>query len=43
MGLAGRQRLLDKFTHIQMARGFEQAYRSVIQAWAARSQSDAEE
>ncbi len=34
MGLAGRQRLLDKFTHIQMARGFERAYRAVVSAQA---------
>ena len=27
MGLAGRQRLLDKFTHIEMARAFAEVYR----------------
>jgi glycogen synthase len=31
MGLAGRQRLLEKFTYLQMARGFERVYRSVVQ------------
>ena len=31
MGVAGRQRLLDEFTHTQMARNFEQVYRAVIQ------------
>ncbi len=30
-GIAGRQRLLDRFTHIHMARGFEQVYRQVLQ------------
>ena len=30
MGLAGRQRLLDTFTHVQMARRFADAYRHVI-------------
>jgi len=30
MGLAGRQRLLEKFTYLQMAHQFEQAYRAVI-------------
>lgn len=29
-GVAGRQRLLDRFTYIHMARGFEQAYRQVL-------------
>ena len=33
MGVAGRQQLLAKFTHLQMARGFEQIYRSVIRAF----------
>jgi glycogen(starch) synthase len=31
MGVAGRQRLLEEFTHIQMARNFERVYRAVIQ------------
>ncbi|MEM7530769.1 MAG: glycosyltransferase [Chloroflexota bacterium] len=30
MGLAGRQRLLDNFTHIQMARKYAEVYRRVI-------------
>jgi glycosyltransferase involved in cell wall biosynthesis len=30
MGLAGRQRLLDTFTHVQMAHRFADAYRHVI-------------
>ncbi|MAT96720.1 MAG: hypothetical protein CL608_06210 [Anaerolineaceae bacterium] len=30
MGLAGRQRLLDKFTHVQMAREFAEVYHHVI-------------
>jgi glycogen synthase len=33
MGVAGRQQLLARFTHLQMARGFEQIYRSVIRAF----------
>jgi glycogen synthase len=32
MGLAGRQRLLDQFTHLAMARRFAAAYRQVIAA-----------
>ncbi len=36
MGLAARQRVLDKFTYIQMARGFERVYRSVIQNFQAQ-------
>lgn len=31
MGLAGRQRLLDKFTYLRMARDFAQVYRMVLQ------------
>ena len=34
LGLAGRQRLLEQFTHIQMARRFAEVYRTVIQAAA---------
>ena len=30
MGMAGRQRLLEQFTYIQMARRFEKVYRAVI-------------
>jgi glycosyltransferase involved in cell wall biosynthesis len=30
LGVAGRQRLLDKFTHIQMAQQFAEVYRQVI-------------
>jgi glycosyltransferase involved in cell wall biosynthesis len=33
MGLAGRQRLLERFTHLQMARSFAQVYRLVVQAF----------
>ncbi len=29
-GVAGRQRLLDRFTHLHMARGFVQIYRQVL-------------
>jgi glycosyltransferase involved in cell wall biosynthesis len=32
MGLSGRQRLLDNFSYLQMARGFERIYRSAIAA-----------
>lgn len=39
MGLAGRQRLLDKFTYIQMASAFAQVYRQVIGASIAGSDS----
>lgn len=35
MGLAGRARLLEKFTYIQMARQFERVYRTVIRTWDA--------
>ncbi len=38
-GVAGRQRLLDRFTHIHMARGFEQVYRRVLAETAAMAQS----
>ena len=31
MGLAGRSRLLERFTYVHMARGFAQAYRTVLQ------------
>jgi glycosyltransferase involved in cell wall biosynthesis len=31
LGLAGRQRLLDGFTYLHMARGFAAAYRAVLQ------------
>jgi len=34
MGIAGRQRLLEKFTCIQMARNFERVYRTVIASGA---------
>jgi glycogen synthase len=34
LGLAGRQRLLEQFTHIQMARRFAEVYRAVIQSAA---------
>lgn len=30
MGVAGRQRLLERFTHLQMAKGFETVYRQAI-------------
>ena len=30
VGVAGRQRLLERFTYLQMARNFERAYRAVI-------------
>jgi len=38
-GVAGRQRLLDRFTYIHMARGFEQVYRRVLAEAAAVAQS----
>lgn len=31
MGLAGRRRLLERFTYVHMARGFAQAYRTVLE------------
>jgi glycosyltransferase involved in cell wall biosynthesis len=37
MGMAGRQRLLERFTHLQMARSFAQVYRQVIQACDAEA------
>lgn len=39
MGLAGRRRLLDRFTHVQMARGFEAIYRAVLALPADGNQS----
>jgi len=39
MGLAGRRRLLDRFTHVQMARAFVEVYREVIGKQAAYSDS----
>ncbi len=36
MGVAGRRRLLDQFTYIQMARNFASVYRSVIQSFAGQ-------
>jgi glycosyltransferase involved in cell wall biosynthesis len=36
MGMAGRQHLLEKFTHIQMARSFVEVYRKVISEFAAK-------
>jgi glycosyltransferase involved in cell wall biosynthesis len=41
MGMGGRQRLLDRFTYIQMARGFERVYRTAIQACNAVSADEA--
>lgn len=35
MGLAGRARLLEKFTYLQMAQNFEQAYREMIRSFSA--------
>jgi hypothetical protein len=37
MGLAGRSRLLERFTYVHMARGFAAAYRTVLQAAHRRS------
>ncbi|MFV1979648.1 MAG: glycosyltransferase, partial [Rhodothermia bacterium] len=31
MGLAGRRRLVEKYSHIAMARGFEQLYRALVE------------
>jgi len=39
MGLAGRQRLLEKFTYIQMARNFERLYRTVIRESSGASEA----
>ena len=33
LGLAGRQRLIEKFTYLDMARQFAQTYRQTIQKW----------
>lgn len=38
-GVAGRQRLLNRFTYIHMARGFEQVYRRVLAETAATAPS----
>ncbi|MDQ7029876.1 MAG: glycosyltransferase [Ardenticatenia bacterium] len=35
MGLAGRQRLLDRFTYIEMARAFEEVFRETIRLFEA--------
>jgi glycosyltransferase involved in cell wall biosynthesis len=37
MGLAGRQRLLERYTYLQMARAFADIYRSVVTASSAAS------
>ena len=37
MGMAGRQRLLERFTYTQMARSFERAYRTALGAFNAVS------
>lgn len=37
-GLAGREQLLQRFTHIQMARRFEQVYRQAIRAFQDHSE-----
>ena len=42
MGLAGRSRLLQRFSYIHMARGFAQAYRTVLQQQESR-QNDRKE
>lgn len=39
MGLAGRRRLLNHFTYVQMARGFAHAYRTVLQQGAMQQGS----
>jgi glycosyltransferase involved in cell wall biosynthesis len=36
LGLAGRQRLVEKFSYLQMARSFERVYRKVIHTFEAR-------
>jgi hypothetical protein len=36
MGLAGRERLMERFTYIQMARNFERVYRAVIRTSKAQ-------
>jgi glycogen(starch) synthase len=43
MGLAGRQRLLERFTYLQMARRFAQVYRRVIQAFNDATGTDIKE
>jgi glycogen synthase len=40
MGMAGRRRLLDRFTHIQMAKNFEKVYREAIRAFSVASSAD---
>jgi glycosyltransferase involved in cell wall biosynthesis len=42
MGMAGRQRLTERFTHIQMARNFEKAYRSIIKRYETSPAGDAQ-
>jgi len=41
MGLAGRQRLLERFTHIQMARQFAEVYRAAIQTFTSEQANQA--
>lgn len=40
MGMAGRQRLLEHFTHIQTAQGYAKVYRQLIQRAAALRESE---
>jgi glycosyltransferase involved in cell wall biosynthesis len=40
MGLAGRSRLLDRFTYVHMARGFAAAYRTVLQQQARQESQE---
>jgi glycogen(starch) synthase len=37
MGLAGRQQIVDRFSYLQMARGFEAAYRLMIRRFEAEA------
>jgi len=40
MGMAGRHRLLDKFTYIQMARNTEEVYRRALRTFRASSSNE---
>lgn len=43
MGLAGRDRLLERFTYVRMARGFARVYGAVIRGYRKADESDREQ
>lgn len=39
MGLAGREQLIHRFSHVQMARGFAAVYRQMISEWEKQTEA----